>query len=155
MKQRMKFDFIAFHPYNDRMSELAGLLPSMDEALDAIREDYDQINDDCQAEKDRLDPYGRRSRFHPTPDLYTVYEVRGVSEVDVEVNEDGSFVQPSLYELYMGIEDEDVEEVPHWFTLVEDAKTHEMKLKELKSDSDYLYDEDYVDDEKCERDYCL
>ena len=148
----MKFDFIAFHPYNDRTSELAGLLPSMDEALDAIREDYDQINDDCQAEQDKLDPYGRRSRFHPTPDLYTVYEVRGVSEVDVEVNEDGSFVQPSLYELYMGIDDEDVEEVPHWFTIIEDAKTHELKLKELNSDSDYPYDEDYVDDEKCERD---
>ena len=154
MKQRMKFDFIAFHPYNDRTSELAGLLPSMDEAIDAIREDYAQIDDDCQAELDRLDPYGRRSRFHPTPDLYTVYEVRGISEVDVEVNEDGSFIQPSLYELYMGIEDDDVEEAPHWFTLVEDAKSHEMKVKELKSDSDYPY-EDYEKDEKCERDYCL
>ena len=153
MKQRMKFDFIAFHPYNDRTSELAGLLPSLDEAIDAIREDYDQINDDCQAEQDRLDPYGRRSRFRPTPDLYKVYEVRGVSELDVEVNEDGGFVQPSLDELYKVIEDE--EEVLHWFTLVEDAKSHEMKVKELKSDSDYPYEDDYVDDEKCERDYCL
>lgn len=152
MKQRMKFNFIAFHPYNDRTSELAGLLPSMDEAIDVIRDDYGQIDDDCQAELDRLDPYGRRSRFHPTPDLYTVYEVRGVSEVDVEVNEDGSYVKPSLDELYKGIEDE--EEVLHWFTLVEDAKNHEMKVKELKSDSDYPY-EDYEEDEKCERDYSL
>lgn len=153
MKQRMKFDFIAFHPYNDRTSELAGLLPSMDEAIDAIREDYAQIDDDCQAEQDRLDPYGRRSRFHPTPDLYKVYEVRGVSELDVEVYEDGGFVQPSLDELYKVIEDE--EEVLHWFTLVEDAKSHEMKVKELKSDSDYPYEEDYEEDEKCERDYYL
>ena len=152
MKQKMKFDFIAFYSRNDRTSEMTGFLPSMDEAIDAICDDYELINDDCQSEQDRLDPYGRRSRFHPTPDLYKVYEVRGVSEVDVEVNEDGSYVKPSLDELYKGIEDE--EEVLHWFTLVEDAKSHEMKVKELKSDSDYPY-EDYEEDEKCERDYYL
>lgn len=67
MKKRMKFDFTAFYSCNDRTTELTGLLPSMDEAIDAIREDYAQIDDDYQAELDRLDPYGRRSRFHPMP----------------------------------------------------------------------------------------